>query len=146
MTTNNAGLLANVRSEKTQLNTERRSTMAKQNRLLATKTVRLKKDELNVRYFSGYLTILWVSRFRSLMLVLPRDPALGPTLIVPGQETGNALGTSWVPDRVIYPDQENVVPYTVSALRAVPNGTKISQTPLAGLTTNGAATRCTVCS
>ena len=74
-------------------------------------------DELNVRYFSGYLTILWESRFRSLMLVLPRDPALGPTLIVPGQETGNALGTSWVPDRVIYPDQENAVPYSVSALR-----------------------------
>ncbi len=73
--------------------------------------------ELNVRYFSGYLTILWESRFRSLMLLLPRDPALGPTLIVPGQETGNAVGTSWVPDRVIYPDQENPVPYVVGALR-----------------------------
>ncbi len=73
--------------------------------------------ELNVRYFSGYLTILWESRFRSLMLLLPRDPALGPTLIVPGQETGNAVGTSWVPDRVIYPDQENPVPYLIGALR-----------------------------
>lgn len=73
--------------------------------------------ELNVRYFSGYLTILWESRFRSLMLLLPRDPALGPTLIVPGQETGNAVGTSWVPDRVIYPDQENPVPFVIGALR-----------------------------
>ncbi len=73
--------------------------------------------ELDVRYFSGYLTILWESLFRSLMLLLPRDPALGPTLIVPGQETGNAVGTSWVPDRVIYPDQENPVPYVVGALR-----------------------------
>ncbi len=73
--------------------------------------------ELNVRYFSGYLTILWESRFRSLMLLLPRDPSLGPTLIVPGQETGNAVGTSWVPDRVIYPDQENPIPFAVGALR-----------------------------
>jgi Xaa-Pro aminopeptidase len=73
--------------------------------------------ELNVRYFSGYLTILWESRFRSLMLLLPRDVSLGPTLIVPGQETGNAMGTSWVPDRVIYPDQENAVPHTVKALQ-----------------------------
>jgi Xaa-Pro aminopeptidase len=73
--------------------------------------------ELNVRYFSGYLTILWESRFRSLMLLLPRDPSLGPTLIVPGQETGNAVGTSWVPDRVIYPDQENPIPYLIGSLR-----------------------------
>ncbi len=72
--------------------------------------------ELNVRYFTGYLTILWESRFRSLMAILPRDPALGPTLVIPGQETGNALGTSWVPDRVIYPDQENGVPYLIQAL------------------------------
>ena len=41
-------------------------------------------QELNVRYFSGYLTILWESRFRSLMLLLPRDPNLGPTLVIPG--------------------------------------------------------------
>ena len=73
-------------------------------------------QELNVRFFSGYLTILWESRFRSLILILPRDPKIGPTLIVPGQETGNAEGTSWVPDRLIYPDQENIVAHTVSAL------------------------------
>lgn len=72
--------------------------------------------ELNVRYFSGYLTILWESRFRSLMLLLPRDPAIAPTLIFPGQETGNARGTSWVTDHMIYPDQENPIPYVVQAL------------------------------
>ncbi len=32
------------------MNTDRRDTMAKQNRLLLTKTVRLKKEALNVRY------------------------------------------------------------------------------------------------
>ena len=32
------------------MNTDRRHTMAKQNRLLATKSVRLKKEGLNVRY------------------------------------------------------------------------------------------------
>lgn len=73
--------------------------------------------ELNVRYFSGYLSILWESRFRSLVLILPRDPGIGPTLLVPGQEAGNAFGTSWVPDRVIYPDQENIVPYVIEALK-----------------------------
>ena len=73
-------------------------------------------QELNVRYFSGYLTILWESRFRSLMLLLPRDPNLGPTLVIPGQETGNAVGTSWVQDRIIYPDQDNVVPYARQAV------------------------------
>lgn len=73
--------------------------------------------EINVRYFAGYLSILWESRFRSLILILPRDPKLGPTILIPGQESGNAFGTSWVPDRVIYPDQENVVPYAVKALQ-----------------------------
>jgi Xaa-Pro dipeptidase len=73
--------------------------------------------ELNVRYFTGYLTILWESRFRSLVALLPRDVEKGPTLILPGQETGNALGTSWVPDRILYPDQEPVVPHLVQALR-----------------------------
>ncbi len=48
MNTSDAGLLA--RSEKTPLNTDRRDTLAKQNRLLVTKTVRLKKEGLNVRY------------------------------------------------------------------------------------------------
>ncbi len=48
MNTSNAGPLA--RSGKSLLNTERRDTMAKQNHLLLTKTVRLKKEGLNVRY------------------------------------------------------------------------------------------------
>ncbi len=50
MNTSDAGLLANVRPEKTRLNTDRSNTMAKQNRLLVTKTVRLRKEGLNVRY------------------------------------------------------------------------------------------------
>jgi Xaa-Pro aminopeptidase len=73
--------------------------------------------ELNVRYYTGYLSILWESRFRSLTAVLPRDTGLGPTLVLPGQETGNALGTSWVPDRIFYPDQEPIVAHLVRALR-----------------------------
>jgi Xaa-Pro dipeptidase len=73
--------------------------------------------ELNVRYFTGYLTILWESRFRSLVALLPRDVEKGPTLILPGQETGNALGTSWVPDRILYPDQEPIVPHLLQSIR-----------------------------
>ncbi len=48
MNTSDAGLLA--RSEKTPLNTDTRDTIAKPNRLLATKTLRLEKEDLNVRY------------------------------------------------------------------------------------------------
>ena len=73
--------------------------------------------ELNVRYFSGYLTILWESRFRSLMLLLPRDPAIAPTLIFPGQETGNAQGTSWVANRALV--SAWVCPRTISLICVV---------------------------
>src|SRR4051794_28541668 len=53
-------------------------------------------QDLDVRYFSGYLSILWCSRFRPYVALLPRDPSVGPTLIVPAQETGNAISTSWI--------------------------------------------------
>ena len=75
-------------------------------------------QDLNVRYFSGYKSILWSSRFRPYLCLLPRDPAIGPTLILPGQETGNGLHTSWVHDLAIYPDQENPTPTIVEAFRA----------------------------
>ena len=48
MNTSDAGLFA--RSEKAPLNTDSRDTIAKPNRLLATKTVRLEKEDLNIRY------------------------------------------------------------------------------------------------
>ena len=73
-------------------------------------------QDLNVRYFAGYLSILWASRFRPYVAILPRDSSLGPTLIVPAQETGNATHTSWIADLVIYPDQENPIPYIAEAL------------------------------
>ena len=73
-------------------------------------------QDINVRYFSGYLSILWASRFRPYLTLLPRDAGLGPTLIVPAQETGNATHTSWVADLLIYPDQENPIPHIAQAL------------------------------
>jgi Xaa-Pro aminopeptidase len=75
-------------------------------------------QDLNVRYFSGYKSILWSSRFRPYLTLLPRDPSLGPTLILPGQETGNGLHTSWVADLAIYPDQENPTPTIAEAVKA----------------------------
>ena len=74
-------------------------------------------EDLNVRYFSGYKSILWCSRFRPYLALLPRDPALGPALILPGQETGNGLHTSWIADLVIYPDQEDPTPYIPVAIK-----------------------------
>jgi Xaa-Pro dipeptidase len=73
-------------------------------------------QEENVRYFTGYLSILWCSKFRPYVAVLPRDPSMGPTLVVPGQETGNAKYTSWVNDQYIYPDQADPVPHILKVL------------------------------
>lgn len=74
-------------------------------------------QEENVRYFAGYLSILWCSLFRPYVALLPRDPSLGPSLIVPGQEGGNAEHTSWVKDVYIYPDQENPVPHILAEIK-----------------------------
>ncbi|MDQ2741748.1 MAG: Xaa-Pro peptidase family protein [Chloroflexota bacterium] len=74
-------------------------------------------QEENVRYFTGYLSILWCSLFRPYVALLPRDPSVGPSLIVPAQETGNALHTSWVNDVHLYPDQENPVPHILAEIK-----------------------------
>jgi Xaa-Pro aminopeptidase len=73
-------------------------------------------QEENVRYFSGYLSILWCSKFRPYVVILPRDRAVGPALILPKQETGNGTGTSWIADQRYYPDQDDPIPYVLDAL------------------------------
>ncbi|HXP56230.1 MAG TPA: Xaa-Pro peptidase family protein [Streptosporangiaceae bacterium] len=73
-------------------------------------------QEENVRYFSGYLSILWCSKFRPYVVILPRDRAAGPALILPKQETGNGTGTSWIADQRYYPDQDDPIPYVLDAL------------------------------
>lgn len=82
-------------------------------------------QDLNVRYFSGYLSVLWASRFRLMAVLLPRDPSLGPSLIIPGQETGNGLHTSWVADVVTYPDQDDPAPHVAAAILDKVKGGKI---------------------
>jgi Xaa-Pro dipeptidase len=80
-------------------------------------------QDLDVRYFSGYLSILWCSRFRPYVALLPRDPALGPTLIIPAQEAGNANSTSWIADVATYPDQDDPSPHIAAAIQdKVPSG------------------------
>lgn len=69
----------------------------------------------NVRYFSGYLSLLWCSKFRPFVVVLPKDHSLGASLILPGQERGNSL-TSWIEDVVIYSDQVDPVLYIAEVL------------------------------
>jgi Xaa-Pro dipeptidase len=77
----------------------------------------LLSQEENVRYFTGYLTVLWVSRFRPLVGLLPRDPGLGAGVVVSHQEMGNALATSWVPRPVSFPAQEPPIPFIVREIR-----------------------------
>jgi Xaa-Pro dipeptidase len=69
----------------------------------------------NVRYLSGYLSQLWISKFRPLLALLPRDPSQAPSLILPGQEYGNAK-TSWIEDITFYPDQEDPIGTVASVL------------------------------
>src|SRR5690348_17406139 len=43
-------------------------------------------QEENVRYFTGYLTVLWGSKFRPLVAIVPRDPKIAACLVVSHQE------------------------------------------------------------
>jgi Xaa-Pro aminopeptidase len=70
----------------------------------------------NVRYFSGYLSILWLSKFRPLVAILPKDQSIQPSIILPGQERGNSL-TSWIDDVIIYSDQVDPIPYISECLK-----------------------------
>ena len=69
----------------------------------------------NVRYLAGYLSLLWISKFRPLLALVPRDPALAPTLILPGQEYGNAK-TSWIENVAFYKDQDDPIETVVNVL------------------------------
>lgn len=69
----------------------------------------------NVRYLAGYLSLLWISKFRPLLALLPRDPSVAPTLILPGQEYGNAK-TSWIEEIAFYRDQEDPIGTVVNVL------------------------------
>jgi Xaa-Pro aminopeptidase len=76
----------------------------------------LATQEENVRYFSGYLTMLWISKFRPLVAVIPQD---GPAaLVISGQEVGNANLTSWIEDIAPFPPQEPPVAFIVRELEA----------------------------
>jgi Xaa-Pro aminopeptidase len=69
----------------------------------------------NVRYLAGYLSLLWISKFRPLLALLPRNPAIPPTLILPGQEYGNAK-TSWIEEVAFYRDQEDPIRTVINVL------------------------------
>jgi Xaa-Pro dipeptidase len=73
-------------------------------------------QEENVRYFSGYLTILWASKFRPFLAILGKDHERS-TLLVPSQERLNAEGTSWITNVVGYPAQTPPIAHVVEVLR-----------------------------
>jgi Xaa-Pro aminopeptidase len=77
----------------------------------------LLSQEINVRYFSGFLTLAWCSRFRPYLVLLPRDASVAASLIVPTMEAGNARYTSWVPDATVFPAQEDPVPYIADVIK-----------------------------
>jgi Xaa-Pro aminopeptidase len=78
--------------------------------------VALFTQEENVRYFTGYLTVLWTSRFRPLVGLVPRDPKLDAALVVSQQEVANVRETSWVTCPVPFPAQEPPVPFIIREL------------------------------
>lgn len=74
-------------------------------------------QEEDVRYFTGYLSILWCSKFRPYVAVLPRDTKNPACLVLPGQELRNGQHTAWVPDVLIYPDQQDPIAFIVETLK-----------------------------
>src|SRR4051812_18212992 len=45
-------------------------------------------QEENVRYFTGYLSVLWVSKFRPYLAILPANATEDAALLVSTQERG----------------------------------------------------------
>lgn len=76
-------------------------------------------QEENVRYFSGYLSVLWVSKFRPLMAVLPADVSVEAAVLVSGQEMENARGTSWVENPQVFSPQHPPMPYLAQLLTSM---------------------------
>lgn len=74
-------------------------------------------QEENVRYFTGYLSILWMSRFRPVVAILPADPSVPAGLAVSGQERANVETTSWVPGFFAFPPQEPPIAAIAGQLR-----------------------------
>ena len=73
-------------------------------------------QEENVRYFSGYLSVLWVSKFRPLMALLPADVSVDGAVLVSGQEMENARGTSWVENPTVFSPQHPPMPHLAQLL------------------------------
>jgi Xaa-Pro aminopeptidase len=74
-------------------------------------------QEENVRYFSGYLSVLWVSKFRPLTALLPTDIAVDSAVLVSGQELGNAKATAWVERPESFSPQHPPMPYLASLIK-----------------------------
>jgi Xaa-Pro aminopeptidase len=70
----------------------------------------------NVRYFSGFLSQLWCSKFRPMIALLPQDPSSGASLILPGSENGNSI-TSWVDEVIFYGDQVDPLSFITDLLK-----------------------------
>jgi Xaa-Pro aminopeptidase len=73
-------------------------------------------QEENVRYFAGYLSVLWTSKFRPFVALLPWAIRLEPAMVVSHQEVGNVRETSWVPRPIGFPPQEPPIPYVARAV------------------------------
>lgn len=71
----------------------------------------------DVEYFTGYLSVLWISKFRPLGAIISADPDTPPCLLLPTQERTNADRTSWINEVSIFPAQEPPEPHIVEQLR-----------------------------
>ena len=76
-------------------------------------------QEENVRYFTGYLSVLWVSRFRPVVAAFPADPARNTSLLVSAQEYANAAGSSWVDDPRTFSPQAPPISFAAQMIRDI---------------------------
>jgi Xaa-Pro dipeptidase len=77
---------------------EYEARLARLRGLMATRGIdaALVTTEQNIRYFTGFKTVMFQVKMRPMVAVLPADDRLGPALVIPEFLEATALATSWV--------------------------------------------------
>jgi Xaa-Pro dipeptidase len=76
-------------------------------------------QEENVRYFTGYLSVLWVSRFRPVIAAFPADPARNTSLLTTKQEFANSSGSGWIDEPRTFSPQVQPIPFAAQMIREI---------------------------
>jgi Xaa-Pro dipeptidase len=76
-------------------------------------------QEENVRYFTGYMSVLWISRFRPVITAFSADTLKDTSMLVTAQEFANASGTAWVDAPRMFSPQVAPIPGAAQMIRDI---------------------------